>query len=198
MKIMASGLITSWQIDREAMETVTDFIFLGSKITVNGGCSWESFLPKTLTPWKKSNDEPRQHVKKQRHYFANKRSVKALVLNCGAREDLRVPWTARQSNQSILKEVNPEYSLENWSWSSNTLATWCKELNQKRPWCWERLGRRRGRQRMRWLDGIINSVDTSLSKLWEMVKDREVWRPAVHGVAKSQTQLSDRTTNNPF
>ena len=69
MKIMASGSITSWQIDGETMETVTDFIFLGSKITADGDCSHEI---KTLAPWKKSYDQPRQHIKKQRHYFASK------------------------------------------------------------------------------------------------------------------------------
>ena len=69
-KIMASGPITSWQIDGETMETVTDFIFLGSKITADGVCSHG--IKKTLAPWKKSYDQPRQHVKKQRHYFANK------------------------------------------------------------------------------------------------------------------------------
>ena len=67
MKIIASGLNTSWQVDRETMETVTDFIFLGSKTTVDSDCSYE----KMLAPWKKSNDKPRQHIKKQRHYFAN-------------------------------------------------------------------------------------------------------------------------------
>ena len=69
MKVMASGPITSWQIDGETMETVTDFIFLGSKITADGDCSHEI---KTLAPWKKSYDQPRQHIKKQRRYFANK------------------------------------------------------------------------------------------------------------------------------
>ena len=69
IKIMASGPITSWQIDGETMETVTDFLFLGSKITADGDCSHEI---KTLNPWKESYDQPRQHIKKQRHYFANK------------------------------------------------------------------------------------------------------------------------------
>ena len=96
---------------------------------------------------------------------------------------LRVPWTARRSKQSIL---NVHWKDWCWSWSSNTLATWCEELAH-----WERLllgkiegRRRRGWQRMRWLNGITNSMDTSLSKFWEIVKNREAGRVAVHWVTK--------------
>ena len=102
---------------------------------------------------------------------------------------LRVPWNARRSNQLILKEISPEYSLE-WlmlSWSSNTLSTSCEELTHwKRPWCWEILKtrRRRGWQRMRWLDVITDMMDMSLSRPWELVMDREGWHATVHGLAK--------------
>ena len=118
--------------------------------------------------------------------------------NCGAGED---SWTARRSNQPILKEVNPEYSWEalvlklklqcfgHLMWRANPL--------KKTMMLGETEGRRRrGQQRTRWLDNITDTVDMSLSKLWEMVKDREAWHAAIHGVTKSWKQLSNWTTTN--
>ena len=151
-------------------------------------------------------------LKKQRHCFANKgpssqsygfsseswtikkaecRRIDAFVLWCWRRL-LRVPWAARRSNQSILKEINPEYSLEGMMlWNSNTLATWCEEpAHWKRPWCWERLKAKEMGVAEDEIDSITNSMDISLSQLWEIVEDRGAWHAVVHGVAKSRTQLS--------
>ena len=215
-KIMTSSPITSWQIDGKTMETVRGFIFWGSKITADGDCSHE--IKRRLLLGRKATTNL-DSILKSRDITLLTKLVKAMVfpivvygceswtikkaecqridifeLWCWRR--LRVPWTAQTSNQSILKEISPEYSLEGLMLKLKLqyfghLVGRTDSLEKTLMLGMIEGRRRRGQQRLRWLEGITDSMDMSLNKLRVLGVFREACCAAIHGVRKSWIQLSN-------